>query len=76
MDDYLYRNSDVDDYHRINPATGLPMIGVGVDAGGNAYGDFERSMFIDVGNDEYEDNNNGVFILVGAIIIFAIIFFG
>ena len=76
MDDYIYRISDAEDYHRINPTTGLPMIGVGVDAGGNAYGDFERPMFSHVASDDSDDNNNGIFILLGAIMIFSIIFFG
>ncbi|EHK1107323.1 surface exclusion protein [Salmonella enterica] len=34
----LHLNFDNMDLHRTNPATGLPMSGIGVDIGGNSYG--------------------------------------
>ncbi|HIH9188402.1 TPA: surface exclusion protein, partial [Escherichia coli] len=34
----LHLDFDNMDFHRINPATGLPMSGIGVDIGGNSYG--------------------------------------
>ena len=34
----LHLDFDNMDFHRTNPATGLPMSGIGVDIGGNSYG--------------------------------------
>ncbi|HAN2115801.1 TPA: surface exclusion protein [Escherichia coli] len=34
----LHLDFDNMDFHRTNPATGLPMPGIGVDIGGNSYG--------------------------------------
>ncbi|GAB7961880.1 hypothetical protein OkiPb01578_39520 [Escherichia coli] len=34
----LHLDFDNMDFHRTNPATGLPMLGIGVDIGGNLYG--------------------------------------
>jgi hypothetical protein len=40
MNDYQqqYRSNDPWEYRTFNPATGLPMVGPTVDAGGNPYG--------------------------------------
>jgi hypothetical protein len=76
MDDHLYLSSQSEDLHRINPSTGMVMTGLGLDAGGNGYGHPDRPICSPIEYDETGRNNNGWIILIGAIIIFSIIFFG